>query len=88
MMINRIALFAASLAASLALAVGLLLAGFNPVPTPGPQLTATTAPQPQPTVQVDTVYLTPPVAPQQITVNRTVSSRGKGGEGPEGRGDD
>ena len=88
MMINRIALFAASLAAALALVVGLTLAGFNLGAAPANQLTATVDPQPQPTVQVDTVYLTPPIAPQQETVTQTVSRHGEDGEGAEGRGDD
>lgn len=88
MMVNRIALFAASLAAALALVVGLTLAGFNPGAAPVNQLTATGAPQPQPTVQVDTVYLTPSVAPQQQTVTQTVSRSGEDGEGPAGGGDD
>jgi hypothetical protein len=87
-MIHRTALFAATLAATVALAFGLALAGFNPgagQPAADP-VVASVDPAPQPTVQVDTVYLTPPVAPQNVTVTRTQ----QGGEGEnehEGRDD-
>jgi hypothetical protein len=85
-MIHRASLFAAALAASAALAFGLALVGFNPgASQPGP-LAATADPQPQPTVQVDTVYLTPPVAPQDVTVTR-VQPRGEA-EGERERGGD
>jgi hypothetical protein len=84
-MINRIALFIASLTAAAVLAFGLAATGLVPL---GPSSTAgpvaVTDPPPQPTVQVDTVYLTPPVAPQDITVTRTVTSHGERDEGHEG----
>jgi hypothetical protein len=87
-MIHRTALFAATLAATVALVFGLALAGFNPgvsQPTADP-VVASVDPAPQPTVQVDTVYLTPPVAPQDITVTRTQAAGGGENE-HEGRDD-
>jgi hypothetical protein len=101
-MIHRFALFAASLAAALVIAGGLALAGLGPQqPATGVALVAdavadpasAAAPAaPEPIVQVDTVYLTPPVAPQEITVTKVkVVSRHHGEsddhEGGEG-GDD
>ncbi len=88
-MIHRVALFTASLGAALALAIGLALAGFNPgaAPVGASQVTATADPQPQPTVQVDTVYLTPPGKPQDVTVTRVVGPSG-GEHEDESGGDD
>lgn len=86
-MINKVALLAASMAAAIALVVGLVLSGFNPGAWSGDPLAATTAPQPKPTVQVDTVYLTSPTQPPDVTVTRTVTRGDDAGE-REGRGDD
>jgi hypothetical protein len=86
-MIHRFAFFAASVAAAIALAVGLALAGFAPAGAPAGAVpvTATIAPQPQPTVQVDTVYLTPPASPQDVTVTKVVGRSG-GEDGNEHEG--
>jgi len=87
---HRVALFFASLAAALVLAFGLAATGIVPG---GPSsvadpVVATAPPQPEPTVQVDTVYLTPPVAPQEVTVTQTAQSNGERDDEHEGRGDD
>ncbi len=89
-MIHRSVLFLASLAAALVLAFGLAMAGFAPGgPTSvADPVVATDAPRPEPTVQVDTVYLTAPVPPQEITVTRTAQSQGERDDEHEGRGDD
>ena len=94
-MISRVALFAASLAASLVLAASLALAGFAPGAAPTAAATpsaadvaaadvAAAAPQ----VQVDTVYLAPPPPQQTITVHKVVKGSGEDGEGSENEGDD
>jgi hypothetical protein len=85
-MIHRVAFFVASLTAALALAFGLAFMGVGPSTTPGgavQQVAATVDPPPQPTVQVDTVYLTPPVAPQDVTVTKTVTGGGERDDGNE-----
>ncbi len=86
-MIHRFAFFAASLAAAVALAVGLALAGFAPAGAPAgaAPVTATIDPLPQPTVQVDTVYLSPPATPQDVTVTKVVGPSG-GEDGNEHEG--
>lgn len=89
-MIHRVALFVASLAAVAVLAVGLAATGIVPSaqsPAADP-VVATTQPPAEPTIQVDTVYLAPPVPPQDITVTRTVQSGGEHDDDHEGRGDD
>jgi hypothetical protein len=90
-MVHRVALFVASLVAALTLAAGLFLAGFAPPgdPPAGPaDPVAATAPAPSPRVQVDTVYVAPPVAPQDVTITKVArASRGGDDEGERG-GDD
>ena len=81
-MVSKIALFVASLAASLALAGALAMAGFAPGTTPATAATpidaATTTADvaAQPQVQVDTVYLAPPAKQQTITVHKVVKTAG------------
>ncbi len=89
-MFHRVALFVASLTAALVLAFGLAMAGIVPVPAPSgaEPVAATIDPPQQPTVQVDTVYLTPPVAPQDVTVTRTVNGGGEHENEHEGGRDD
>jgi hypothetical protein len=90
-MIHRAALFTAALAAALMLAVGLVAAGFAPGAGAAPAAVpvAATAEAPAaPTVQVDTVYVAPPAAPQDITINRTVAATSHGDDDGEGGGDD
>jgi hypothetical protein len=84
-MFNRVALFAASLVASGVLAIGLALAGFNPVPAAAPttQPAAATVQPPAPVTQVDTVYVAPAPTPQQITVQQVVTAPGSGDDGNE-----
>jgi hypothetical protein len=86
-MINRVALFAASLVASGVLAAGLALAGFNPVPAAAPtaQPAAATAAAPAPITQVDTVYVAPAPTPQQITIQQVVTTH-SGDDGNESGG--
>jgi hypothetical protein len=89
-MIHRFLLFLASLAAALVLAFGVAATGMLPIGSPsaaGP-VAATFTPQPEPSVQVDTVYLTPPVAPQEVTITQTVQGHGDNENENEGRGDD
>ena len=80
-MVSKIALFVASLAASLALAGALALAGFAPGATPAAAATPTVAtPAPdvaaQPQVQVDTVYVAPPAKQKTVTVHKVVKAAG------------
>jgi len=80
-MLQKTALFIASLAASATLAVALATAGFAPgtpaapvvAPTAAAADTATPAP---PTVQVDKVYIPAPQPQQTITVHKVVKSAG------------
>ncbi len=95
-MIQKLALVAATLTAALVLAGGLALAGFGntqsgaadmqvvdqvvaPVDVPAP---------PEPTVQVDTIYLTPVEKPQEITVTKVKVATRQGGEQENEGGDD
>ena len=90
-MVHRLALFVASLTAALVLAAGLALGGL--IPAQPVAVVADVAPAaqeapPQPTVQVDTVYVTPKVKPKHVTITRSVGSGGgeheherEGGEG-------
>ena len=92
-MIQRVALFVASLSAALVLAAALALGGLAPAADPAAVVTdappAATDGPPQPTVQVDTVYVTPKVKPKHVSVTRTVrSSSGEGEHEREGEGDD
>ena len=92
-MIHRLALALASVAAVLTLALALGLAGLTPAPV---QLTArsteTTAAAGEdpatndPNVQVDTIYVEAPPAPQVVTVHR-ISKTGVDDEHESG-GDD
>lgn len=80
-MINRIALFAASLVAALAVTVGLVIAGFAPqapasAPVSAPVVASSEAPAP--TVQVDTVYVAPKPTPQEITLTKVVKATAHG----------
>jgi hypothetical protein len=90
-MIQRIALFTASLAAALAIGLGLALAGVGPaastaaIDTTPAATTATADPTPAPTVQVDTVYVAAQAKPKTVTVHKTVAApRGD----DEGQGED
>jgi hypothetical protein len=88
-MFNRVALFAASLVASAVIALGLALAGFNPVPAaavPTAQPVAATDQAPAPITQIDTVYVAPAPTPQQITIQKVVTTH-HGDDGNEGGGD-
>ena len=85
-MLQRLALFVASLAAALVFAFGLAIAGFGPsVPAAAPAVEqVATTPEAAP-VQVDTVYLTPEATPEQITVTK-VKTASRGGEEAEREG--
>ena len=91
-MIHRVGLFIASLAAAGTLVVALTVAGFAPGggAVTGTTLTTTSqepaAPsvQPDPPVQVDTVYLAAPEKPATVTVRKVVPAPGSN----EGEGDD
>ncbi len=83
-MLQRLALFTASLAAALVIAGGLALAGFGPsepAAAPAVEEVATT-PEAAP-VQVDTVYLTPEATPQQITVTKVKTATRSGDDEAE-----
>ena len=91
-MIHRVGLFIASLAAAGALVVALSVAGFAPgggaasgaLVTPTGQAPAATSVQPDPPVQVDTIYLAAPQKPATITEHRVVTASTTGeGEGAE-----
>ena len=89
-MIQRIALFVASLAAAAALVVGMSVAGLSPsapaVPAVAP-IEAAVVPDPTAQVQVDTVYVAPPPKPATVVVHKSVPAAGgeheseSGGEG-------
>ena len=90
-MIQRIALFVASLAAVGTLVVGLATAGLPPsVPSPtavAPVEAVATA-DPTPQVQIDTVYVAPPAKPATVVVHKSVPATGGEQEnGSEGAGD-
>ena len=82
-MLNRVALFAASLVASLVLAIGLALAGFAPAaPAAGVAVpAAATTDAPAPITQIDTVYVAPQAKPEQVTVQQVVTSHHGDDEG-------
>jgi len=86
-MMTRVALFAASLAASAVLAIGLALFGLAPAfPAGGPAdpAAATASDQlPVPVTQIDTVYVVPPTpaptpepTPSPIIIERVVTTGG------------
>lgn len=90
-MIHRVGLFIASLAAAGTLVVALTLAGFAPGGAGTGTTLATTSQepaaasvQPDPPVQVDTIYLAAPEKPATVTVHRVVPASTSGeGEGEE-----
>ena len=89
---NRLALFAASLAASGVLAAGLAFAGLASAPTPAADFTvtasATDAP-PEPITQIDTVYVTPQATPAEVVVTQAAPASEHGDdEGDDEGGDD
>ena len=89
-MIHRVGLFIASLAAAGALVAALSLAGFAPgggtatgaIVPPTSQEPAAASVQPDPPVQVDTIYLAAPEKPATVTVHRVVPAS-TSGEGEE-----
>lgn len=94
-MLTRIAFFIASLAAAATLVVGAVALRLAPGGQPQASAidaaaAASTAADPSPTPQVDTIYLAPPAPQQTITVHRVVSGLvgDDGAEGREGSGDD
>ena len=92
-MFTRVALFAASLAASAVLAIGVALFGLAPVsPAAGPFVPADPAAAsdqaPVPVTQIDTVYVVPPTpaptpepTPSPIIIQRVVTTGAGEGEG-------
>jgi hypothetical protein len=88
---NRLALFAASLAASGVLAAGLAFVGLSPAPVPAADSTITapiTDATPQAVTQVDTIYVAPQATPAEVVVTQVVPSTHHGDDGNEGGGDD
>jgi hypothetical protein len=75
-MTSKLALLVASLTAALVLAAGLALTGFGPQSGPDavqlaePVAATADAPAPEPTIQVDTVYLAPRPTPQDVVVTK------------------
>jgi hypothetical protein len=92
-MIQRIALFVASLAAVAALVVGMSVAGLSPSAPPastGAPIEAAAVADPTPQVQIDTVYVAPPQKPATVVVHKSVPAAGGAHEseaGGEGGGD-
>jgi hypothetical protein len=88
-MFTRVALLVASLAASAVLAIGLSLAGFAPAApvTPAAQPATVAAVAPAPITQIDTVYVAPQATPQQITVQKVVTTHHSGDDDNESGGD-
>ncbi len=89
-MLTRVALFAASLAASAVLAIGLAMFGPAPAgPTAGPVVTidpaAASGGAPAPVTQIDTTYAVPaPSAdptPSPIVMQRVIATGGEDGHG-------
>lgn len=92
-MLTRVALFISTLVAAGVLAVGISLATGSAMADPGTAAAQDTASLVDeavttPQVQVDTVYLPAPVAPETITVHRTVTTAGSGEHEDEDEGDD
>jgi hypothetical protein len=83
---HRLGLIAGSIAATATLTVALAAAGFGPA-APTALVSDVVAPAASPQVQVDTIYVAAPQAPQTITVHRVVQSSGEGDE-HEGGSDD
>jgi hypothetical protein len=90
-MVKRIALFIASLAAIGVLVVGLSGAGLAPAEPSAKavaQIEGAANVAPTPRVQVDTIYLAPPVKPATVVVRKSVPAAGGEQEsGSEGSGD-
>jgi hypothetical protein len=92
-MIQRIALFVASLAAVAALVVGMSVAGLSPsapVASAGVPIEVAAVADQAPQVQIDTVYVAPPQKPTTVVVHKSVPAAGGGHEsesGGEGGGD-
>ncbi len=90
-MFNRLALFAASLAAAGVLAAGLAFVGLAPAPVPAADSTitiqATDAP-PAPITQVDTVYIAPQATPAEVVVTQVVPAEHHGDDEDEHEGGD
>ena len=87
-MLQRVAIFAASLVAAATLALGFAIAGLAPTPVPvavEPVAATADAPTPAPVVQVDTVYVAPQATPQDVVVTNVVTAAG-GGERNENEG--
>ncbi len=85
-MVHRVAIFAASLVAAVALFVGLVVAGFAPAAPFGAQpasVPAAATESPAPVVQVDTVYVAPQPTPQDVVVTQTVPAAGGENEGSD-----
>lgn len=90
-MLTRVALFAASLAASAVLAIGLAMFGLVPAgPTAGPVVTMDPAAAPDavhPVTQIDTTYVVPaPSAdptPSPIVIQRVIATGGEGEYGDD-----
>jgi hypothetical protein len=81
---NRLALFAASLAASGVLAAGLAFVGLSPAPVPAADSTVTapvTDAPPAPITQIDTVYVAPQATPADIVVTKVVPATHHGDDG-------
>ena len=83
-MIQRLALLLGSIAASAVLAVSLAAAGFAPAPSAAPttapapaavQQVAVEVPTPEPTTQVDTVYVKPAAPPKTIRIIKTAPTK-------------
>lgn len=91
-MINRLALFIASVAAALTLTVALAAVGFGSGSAPIPSATAPSTGAPidaglaDSQVQVDTIYVTAPAAQETITVHKTAPSSAEGEDDAEGEG--
>ena len=93
-MIQKTALFVASLAAALTLAFALAAAGFAPGATTVPadpvatvSMDAAVTPT-APLVQIDTVYVPAPVPQETITVHKVVKTASSESEDDEGGEDD
>ena len=88
-MVQRFALFVASLVAVAVLVVGMVAAGVGPSATGSAAIASAASPSdaaPTPGVQIDTVYVAPPQVPQTVEVHRTVPASAGGENESEGAG--
>jgi hypothetical protein len=88
---NRLALFAASLAASGVLAAGLAFVGLSPAPVPAADATITVPAAdatPEPITQVDTIYVAPQATPAEVVVTQVVPAKHHDDDGNENEGGD